>query len=255
MTNRLADTNLARIADLHPTQITVGFREVSHKRDRWRSRIPPVSELDAPGLVAPIVSGPGGVAYLIDRHHLACALRDEGVQSLRVRQIADFGTLSPGDFWPALEARGWCRPYDDEGRRRRFQEIPDTLEGLIDDPFRSLASALRRAGGFAKSAAPFSEFAWADFLRRHITSDAVAADFDGSLERALILVRTPAARGVRAGRRLAVAAFRAAATVSPFAGLSGRDGEMPRSDSAAPASNPVSRREPKTVGKLSLGPL
>jgi hypothetical protein len=39
---------------------------------------------------------------------------------------------------------------------------------LIDDPFRSLAGELRRAGGFAKDTTPFSEFLWADFLRRRV---------------------------------------------------------------------------------------
>jgi hypothetical protein len=39
---------------------------------------------------------------------------------------------------------------------------------LIDDPFRSLADELRRAGGFAKDTTPFSEFLWTDFLRRRV---------------------------------------------------------------------------------------
>jgi hypothetical protein len=111
----------------------------------------------------------------------------EGVAELPTRQIGDFRAFDPQDFWPALEARGWCRPYDAEGCRRPFDEMPDRLHALQDDPFRSLASALRRAGGYSKGAAPFSEFAWADFLRHHISKDAIAGDFEGSLERALIL--------------------------------------------------------------------
>lgn len=193
MTNPLTESVLARIADLHPTQITVGFREVAQKRLRWRSRIRTACENGAPKLVAPIVLGPAGALYLVDRHHLACAIRDEGVQEVQIRLIADFSALAPQELWPALEARGWCRPYDADGRRRPFSDIPHILDALRDDPFRSLASALRRAGGFTKKAAPFSEFAWADFLRYRISSDAVATDFDGSLDRALILARTPAA--------------------------------------------------------------
>lgn len=193
MTNPPTESILARIADLHPTQITVGFREVAQKRHRWRARIRKASETGAPRLVAPIVLGPAGALYLIDRHHLACAMRDEGLQKVLVAQIADFSALAPQEVWPALEARGWCHPYDADGQRRPFGDIPHTLDALRNDPFRSLASALRRAGGFTKKAAPFSEFAWADFLRHRISSDAVATDFDGSLDRALILARTPAA--------------------------------------------------------------
>jgi hypothetical protein len=193
MTNPPTEPVLARIADLRPTQITVGFREVAQKRLRWRSRIRKACEKGAPKLVTPIVLGPTGARYLIDRHHLACAIRDEGVEEVQIRQIADFSALAPQDLWPALEARGWCRPYDADGRRRPFGDIPHTLDALSDDPFRSLASALRRAGGFTKKAAPFSEFAWADFLRHRISSDAVVMDFDASLDRALILAKTSAA--------------------------------------------------------------
>jgi hypothetical protein len=140
------------------------------------------------------VLGPAGALYLIDRHHLVCATRDEGVQQVQIRQIADFSALATQDFWPALEARGWCHPYDAEGRRRPFDDIPLSLAALQNDPLRSLASALRRAGGFTKKAAPFSEFAWADFLRRRISSDAVTMHFDDALDRALILSRTAAAQ-------------------------------------------------------------
>jgi hypothetical protein len=48
---------------------------------------------------------------------------------------------------------------------------------LIDDPFRSLAGELRRSGGFAKDTTPFSEFLWADFLRRRDKHETVEADF------------------------------------------------------------------------------
>lgn len=194
MSNQPTESVLARIADLHPTQITVGFREVAQKRLRLRSRIRKAGAKGAAKLVAPIVLGPGGALYLIDRHHLACAMQAEGLQEVEIRQIADFSAVPRQDLWPALEARGWCRPYDAEGRRQPFDDIPLSLASLCDDPFRSLASALRRAGGFAKRAPPFSEFAWADFLRRRISRDVVVTDFDGSLDQALILARTLAAR-------------------------------------------------------------
>ncbi len=62
--------------------------------------------------------------------------------------------------------------------------------GLVDDPFRSLAGELRRLGGFAKDTTPFSEFLWADFLRRRMKRKAVEADFNGALENALKLAKS-----------------------------------------------------------------
>ena len=55
-------------------------------------------------------------------------------------------------------------------------------------------AALRRAGGFAKKSTPFSEFAWADFPRRCVSSEALGADFEGALGQALVLARSPTAR-------------------------------------------------------------
>ena len=64
-----------------------------------------------------------------------------------------------------------------------------TVAELIDDPFRSLAGELRRAGGFAKDTTPFSEFLWADFLRRRVKRETVEADFKHALEKALELAK------------------------------------------------------------------
>jgi len=49
---------------------------------------------------------------------------------------------------------------------------------------------LRRAGGFAKDTTPFSEFLWADFLRRKISRKVVEDNFAKALEKGLILARS-----------------------------------------------------------------
>jgi hypothetical protein len=61
---------------------------------------------------------------------------------------------------------------------------------LVDDPFRSLAGELRRAGGFAKDTTPFSEFLWADFLRRSMKRKLLEADFARALDKALALAKS-----------------------------------------------------------------
>ena len=63
------------------------------------------------------------------------------------------------------------------------------MADLKDDPFRSLAGELRRIGGFAKDTTPFSEFLWADFLRRNLSRKRVEANFDKALEKALALAK------------------------------------------------------------------
>jgi hypothetical protein len=61
---------------------------------------------------------------------------------------------------------------------------------LIDDPFRSLAGALRRVGGYAKETMPFSEFLWADFLRRRMKRKDIERDFEAAVDQALSLARS-----------------------------------------------------------------
>jgi hypothetical protein len=49
---------------------------------------------------------------------------------------------------------------------------------------------LRQAGGLAKDTTPFSEFIWADFLRRRIKAKDIKADFSSALAMALKLAKT-----------------------------------------------------------------
>jgi hypothetical protein len=172
------------IADLRPTQITVGMREVDAKRKHWREMGKKGGKFLGRHMI-PAVLGPKGRHYVVDHHHLARALHDEGVKDVAVTLIADLGRLDQDAFWAVMDNRSWMHPYDGKGDRRHYQEIPRRVADLTDDPFRSLAGELRRAGGFAKDTTPFSEFLWADFLRRRIKRKSVEGDFDRALEKAL----------------------------------------------------------------------
>jgi hypothetical protein len=109
------------------------------------------------------------------------------VEDILVNVIADVRHLTKDGFWVFMDNRGWCHPYDDTGCRRGFEDIPSTVSKMKDDPYRSLAGELRRAGGFAKDSTPFSEFIWADFLRRRIKPKRVEEDFEAAVAQALKL--------------------------------------------------------------------
>jgi hypothetical protein len=173
------------IADLRPTQITVGMREVRAKRKAWRSKKNDKGAEFLGRHMIPVVLGPKDRYYVVDHHHLARALHEEGVKYVLVTVIAKLNRLEYDAFWFVLDSRDWMHPFDDQGRRRGYDDIPKSLEDLIDDPFRSLAGALRRIGGFAKDTTLFSEFLWADFLRRRMKRKAVERDFQGALKQAL----------------------------------------------------------------------
>jgi hypothetical protein len=182
--------SLVAITDLRPTQITVGMREVETKRETWAPQ-PDGDKVDFLSRhLIPVIRGPKDHHYIIDHHHLALALHREGVKDIAITIVADLRQLEPDAFWIYLDNRGWIHPFDEHGRRREYSEIPKRITELVDDPFRSLAGAVRRRGGFAKDTTPFSEFLWADFLRRRMKRTALDADFDKALDGAIQLARS-----------------------------------------------------------------
>lgn len=174
----------ARIKDLRPTQMTVGMREVKRKREQIRQAGREVRHL------VPVILGPGGDPYVLDHHHESLALLKEEHEAVLIMSMADLQHLDQDSFWIFLDAKGWCHPYDSKGKRCDFDQIPKHLTGLQDDPYRSLAGELRRAGGFAKDTTPFSEFLWAQFLRGRVKKAAIKDDFDKALERAIAFARS-----------------------------------------------------------------
>jgi hypothetical protein len=175
---------------LRPTQITVGMREVKAKRKSWRGH-PDRKKSDFLGRhLLPVIWGPKDEYYVIDHHHLALALYQEGQKTVATTVVADLRRLPAEAFWIFLDNRGWLHPYDAKGRRRGYVEVPRHVRDLKDDPFRSLAGELRESGGFAKDTTPFSEFLWADFLRRRIKRKLLQEDFSHALVRALKLAKS-----------------------------------------------------------------
>ena len=180
------------IAALRPSQACVGYREVARKRAAWRAHVQAHGPSVPPRLGVPVVLGPSGRPYAIDRHHTARALLDEGVSRLPITVVADASALSEADFWTFLADRCWGRRLDVGGRTVDWRGMPPSVADLADDPYRSLAGALRRAGGYVKQRVPCSEFAWADFLRPRIDPVLLRDDFDTALARALVLATSAA---------------------------------------------------------------
>lgn len=179
------------IRDLRPTQITVGMREVEAKRKAWAAKSDGKGADFLGKHLVPVILGPKGRPYVIDHHHLTLALLREGVESVAVTVVADLQRLKPESFWFVLDNRSWMHPFDDQGQRQGYEAIPKSVEGLVDDPYRSLAGELRQVDGYAKDTAPFSEFLWADFLRRQVGRKLVETQFDEALKQAMQLAKGP----------------------------------------------------------------
>ncbi|WP_174300731.1 ParB-like protein [Caulobacter sp. S45] len=186
--------NEVELLELRPTQMTVGLHEVAAKRREWREARAGKRLKILGGHAVPTVLGPKGRYYVVDHHHLARALLDEGEKTLQVYILSDLRAVEKAAFWTVLDNSGWCHAYDHRGRRCELSDIPKSLADMKDDPYRSLAGQLRRSGGFAKTDKPFSEFIWADFLRRRVEQDMVETDFAGALVKALECAKAQDAR-------------------------------------------------------------
>jgi hypothetical protein len=191
MTVREPRLETVPLAALHPTQMTVGLREVAEKRRHWRTVRHHARFLGSH--LIPVIHGFKDRYYLIDHHHLARALQEEGVREIAVTVVLDLRTLDRDAFWTYLDHKAWLHPYDVRGRRRDYRDIPRRLSEMKDDPYRSLAGELRRLGGFAKDTTPYSEFLWANFLRARIKRSRVTRAFKASLDEALVLAKSSAA--------------------------------------------------------------
>lgn len=179
------------ISELRPTQMTVGMREVEQKRQDWRGLAPTKSGQFLGRHMIPVVRGPKGRYYVVDHHHLARALYEEKVEQILVSPVADLRALEKDEFWTFMDNRGWMHPFDADGQRHPRTALPKSVADLVDDPYRSLAGELRFAGGYAKDTTPFSEFLWADALRRRVDPKTAKDDFETALQKSLEFAKSP----------------------------------------------------------------
>jgi hypothetical protein len=189
----ISGTSLQRVAvaKLRPTQMTVGQREVARKRETWHEQRKKLGEKYMEHHMIPAVLGPKKKFYIVDHHHLARALLEERVEEVLVILLAELDRLEKYPFWVFLDNHSWVHPFDADGRRRDYDDIPSSVADMQDDPYRSLAGEMRRSGGFAKDATPFTEFMWADALRPRVKRKLIERDFEQAMEHAMKFARSP----------------------------------------------------------------
>lgn len=161
-----------------PTQPSLGFRE----RDRKEAEIREIMQ-DAEAFnrylierAPPVVRGPLGRYYILDRHHEFGALLKLGVRVAYGHIKHDYSHLSEKEFARKMTDKGYAYLRDINGRRIAFRDLPRRILEMADDPYRSLAGELRRAGGYLKTSILFAEFRWANWLRKLIPLDIVTKD-------------------------------------------------------------------------------
>jgi hypothetical protein len=189
----VAKLHEVEIHRLRPTQITVGMIEVEDKRARLEGLKSHEQRAFLEAHPIPAVWGPDGKLYITDHHHLGRAASEAGVETGFFCIEGDYSSVPIAQFWPRMSADRWAHPIDENGQRRPFEDIPNHLEKLRDDPYRSLAGYVRDAGGYDKTPTAFAEFQWADFFRARVVIGPTRWDFNNSVEKALKLATSSAA--------------------------------------------------------------
>lgn len=188
---------ITRVSSLHPTQFAVGMIAVKERQEKLKKLSEHELEKFKRKNPEEGVVGPGGTIYIVDRHHLAVALKRQGIPSTYVEILANYSKMTIEEFWTALDAKHWVYPYDENGKGPLpFRMIPASIDGLKDDPYRSLSAAVREAGGFKKTSIPFAEFQWAQFFRTRIDRATLEKNFDQQIEVGVKLARSPEAEGL-----------------------------------------------------------
>jgi hypothetical protein len=209
--SKAGDVCICVLSELHPTQASVGMTEVRIRREKLKQEIERSSEdfpshLRKQNRIEPIVIGPGGIFYITDGHHLVRALYDLGQKTVYCKVLDNVLTLQPNEFWKYMKDNNEVYLKDNQGNVIAPSDLPKSIGDLRNDPFRSLAGAIRESCGFRSDNedAPdrnYLEFKWADYLRTHWAQTSIAiadidADFDQAVKSALKLATQEEAAGL-----------------------------------------------------------
>ncbi len=185
---------------LHPVQLALGWREVAYKQKLFEGKSPAERIAYLKDKDVPLVIGPGGVPYLTDGHHTLRALIAANVADKTAygHILANWSALAPEEFWREMAAKHYSYLRDGAGRPQPPSALPADLTGLQLDPYRGLAWAVMKAGGFTEQKKVFfQEFQWADYFRDRVRwDDGDDKAFKDAVMEAEVLAQAPAAAGL-----------------------------------------------------------
>lgn len=180
-----------RLLDIRPTQFTLGMLEVQEKVDKMMKMSTNQRNKYLEDRRVPCILGPQDQWYSIDRHHLIRACWEMGDRNMHVILVADLSHLEVEDFWEVMKKARWVFLMDQFGNGPHEEKLlPRDIRGMADNPYRSLAWAVREAGGYQKENIPFIEFYWADLFRKQIPFDVSSLDeFKKAKEEVLAFIK------------------------------------------------------------------
>ncbi len=174
-------------ADVRPTQLILGEQEVRAKTQEFSDMSVDDLEKYIVDNPVPCVVGPGGATFhATDHHHLTASVlaSDHKDSHKNVVVLVQDTSLTEaqdmGEFYQGMVKHGWVWLLDEKGHGPiNPMLLPDSMDDLVNCPYRSLAYNVRKANGYTKVTTPYQDFLWGDFFRSHnlIPASTVASDF------------------------------------------------------------------------------
>ncbi len=178
---------------LHPTQFSVGLREVDKEMKDMKAE----KDLDAylKDRPVPVIVGPNRTYYMTDKHHMVKAAWEVGQEQVWIEIKKDYSDLDTKTFWEKMKTEKLVYLIDNFGEGPRSPlYLPPDVRCLANDEFRSLSKEAYKKNCYDKSPLPFAEFQWAEFFRKKISIEELTADFKGATKKALELCKSPEAK-------------------------------------------------------------
>ena len=184
------------VADLQPTQMCVGMAEVWNRQRDFRDETPEERRRYLNRKPVPLVRNQLGHLWMVDRHHRLRALL-ELVPTIKTYGyvIDDLTSDTREEALQALQKKGWLYLQDGRGNGPwQAKDLPATLLGLQDDPYRSLVWKLKQEGVIKpQPLIPYHEFRWGLWLRTRPLPPFSSKHLDPALPAARRLARSSAA--------------------------------------------------------------
>ena len=184
------------ILELRPTQFVLGLKEIESKIQYIRAMDSKELKAYCDDHVIPVILGPKGQTYMIDHHHFARACWETETEIFSIKVVKDLSKLSESAFWNEMVSRGWTYLHDQFGLGPHSPHaLPGDVRGMADDPYRSLAWALRELGYIKKNDTPFFEFQWAAYFRLNLETRLYSkSDFKDAIKQAKKLAHAKPAK-------------------------------------------------------------
>jgi hypothetical protein len=191
------------VTELQPTQMCVGLAEVRNRQVDFSQESADERRRYLGGKPVPLVRSRLGRLWMVDRHHRLRALVELDPRATAYGYVVhESNGSSRAEVLLDLQERGWLYLYDGRGQGPLPPtDLPERLDALQDDPYRSLVWKLKKEGLIeAAPLIPFHEFRWGAWLRTRALPPFSSSQLEPALPAARALVRSPAASGLAGWR-------------------------------------------------------